>query len=260
MTGEVNFESPAAILTNIAELTGVDESEVDPFIYTLADISKGELAHQTYWKAFRDRFQVNPAIERTVCFHGTRCPRTTSFAEGLLPNHQVISSLWQMMWDTCGEFVDAESAEQMRTIYEVSPDSRQAGGFYERIQGLRTRERGPWGKVIRDEWLISGRNSNHYLEAGPELVAIVLSFFSTTEDLRAVFKSRTSPCIVHFATARADPFDLGHGLAFLRDQRFCSFPHSYEHFYGIHSAEGSAVLNDSIVRIEFIEQDIKNNL
>lgn len=255
MTGEVNFKSPAAILTNIAELTGVNESEVDRFIDTLADISKGEIAYQTYWKVFQDSFRVTPAIERTICFHGTRCPRTTSFAEGLLPNHKIISCLWQMMWETCGEFVEAESVEQMRTIYESSPDSRRAGGYYERIEGLRTRERGPWGKLIRDEWLISGRNSNHYFEAGPELVAIVLPFFSTSEvDLRAVFKSRTLPCIVHFATDRADPFDLGHGLAFLRDQRFCSFPHSYEEFYGIHSAEGSAVLNDAIIQIEFIEQ------
>jgi hypothetical protein len=143
MTCEVNFQNPAAILTNIAELTGLQESEIDRFIDTLADIPKGELAHQTCWNAFQDRFRVKPTIERTICFHGTRCPRATSFAEGLLPNNQAICRLWQMMWDTCGEFVDAESAEEMRAIYEAAPESRRVGGYNERIQGMRARERGP---------------------------------------------------------------------------------------------------------------------
>lgn len=250
----LNLRSTDTIVPNIAELTGVAPGDIDAFVNNLRDFPKGNLAHRAYWDEFQKRFGVEPKMAQTVVFHGTRCPPTTDFSDGLLPSDKAINLLWNLIWETCRDHLDASSAEELKSRYEQTEHSRKSGGYFDRLTGVSSRERGPWGKVIRNEWLIHGRNGNHYFERGPEIVQIVLSFLSTKHDLNRLFLERTTPCIVHFTTNWVDPYNLGCALSFLRDQRFCEYVHDYDDYYGIYSAEGVSVPYDRIQGIEFIEQ------
>jgi len=233
----INFVGESEILQCISDLTKVSSEEISLFLSGLEVFEKGDCPHVNYWNAFMCAFEVKPKIAGTIYFHGCRCLPSTDFSLGLLPNHQAIDLIWRQIWEICGDAVDFRSLRAMREEYESSSQSKMPGGYFARLEG-RKRERGPWGKLVRDEWFFKASNSNHYLNNGSELISLILKYFSKEMNLRELYRERTQACIVHFLTNESDPQNIGHGISYLRDRRFCKQEHEYQNFYGLESLEG----------------------
>ena len=249
-------------MSTLSTVTEVPESKITEFVETLRNFEKGDHPKRAYWDAFKDRFKIqdDPKINGTIVFHGCRCPKNTKFDEGLLPNHLAIDMLWDHIWQTCQDLFDAECLEVVRRNFENRKDAHYLGGYFDRLRGRRIRERGPWGKVVREEWFLEGSDSNHYLNGGPELIAVILNVFSNSVELRDRYAERTLSCIVHFLTDLCRADYLGYGIHFLRDSRFSEFYHDYHGYYGLTSMDGVTIPRGQILKIEFVNPDTLENV
>ena len=249
-------------MSTLSTVTEVPESKITEFVETLRNFEKGDHPKRAYWDVFKDRFKIqdDPKINGTIVFHGCRCPKNTKFDEGLLPNHLAIDMLWDHIWQTCQDLFDAECLEVVRRNFENRKDAHYLGGYFDRLRGRRIRERGPWGKVVREEWFLEGSDSNHYLNGGPELIAVILNVFSNSVELRDRYAERTLPCIVHFLTDLCRADYLGYGIHFLRDSRFSEFYHDYHGYYGLTSMDGVTIPRGQILKIEFVNPDTLENV
>jgi hypothetical protein len=253
----IYFRDELEIISNISALTEVPETEIERFLIELKDCPKGDCAADAYWERFEKRFQVNPQLDGAVYFHGCRVLREEGnpFSDGLLPNNQCIDRIWETIWRATKEHLDFSSPSEMKADYESSSSPFGSGGYDSRLNGRRKREHGPWGKLTRPEWFIPWLNSNHYFRESPEIISLALQHFATHRELHTIYQQKTEGCLVHFILPEASSRDLGHGLSYLRDIRFCSHRIEYEDFYGLESAEGQVIQPHEILKIERIEQD-----
>lgn len=250
----INFRDEDQIISNISELTQVPVSEILDFLPKLINCPKGDNAANSYWEVFERRFRVYPKLDGTVYFHGCRILRAEAdpFSDGLFPNRLCMDKVWETIWLATKEHLDFESSAEMRSDFEKSSSGGGSGGYDSRLNGKRKRELGPWGKLVRPEWFIPNLGSNHYIEEANEIVSIALKHFSKCIDLHKIYQEQTIGCLVHFILPEASTSEIGHGLSYLRDVRFCSHKTEFEGFYGLESAEGQIIPKSRILSIERI--------
>lgn len=206
---------------------------------------------------FQAAFGCAPTIQRAVWYHGCRCLPGTTFEDGLLPNVQALSEIWHQLWKVIGKAVSSSSPEDLRSVFEAHTASMTGGGYHQRL--MDSRQNGPWGKLVREDWFLEGSDSDHYLKSGPELVCFPLRHFSPDGELEKLYLKSTQACLVHFSAPCSDPQLLGHGLNFLRDTRFCEHPIEYVGYYGLESMEGKIVPFKDILNVEFLSPDCGYN-
>jgi|GEM_PF-2047606 len=250
MKHTIHFDTGEGIRNNLSVLTGVEKSEIDAFIDSMKEWTQTERDHRRVWGSFQKEYGCNPVIKQAVWFHGCRCLPKNDFKQGLLPNHQALDLIWQQLWEITREDLNFSSSQEMKERYESHSDSVSLGGYRDRL--LDQRQKGPWGKLVRDEWFLSGTHSNHYHESGPEIVGFILRHFSPDGALEKKYLQKTKGCLVHFRTPCTNPVLLGHGINFLRDIRFCQHSIEYIGYYGLESMEGHSVPYSDTIKVEFL--------
>lgn len=250
MSSLIYYRTDAEVLRCISDITKVPQDAVAKFVDGLVSKNTGGNPHMDYWRQFQVEFGSEPEISGTVYFHGCRCPQFTKFEQGLLPNEQVIDLIWSQLWQVVGDHIEAASVEEMKDQF-MRESGWWGSQYYARISSQSTRERGPWGKLVRPEWLMKNTDG-HYLKNAPEIVSIILMHFSPDRVLHEIYRKETVPCIVHFRTTRKDPCALGHGLLYLRDKRHCTHWGDYTNEYGLESMCGVAIPPEDILDVEYL--------
>lgn len=200
---------------------------------------------------YQRKFGCSPVIKEAILFHGCRCLPGTDFKEGLLPNNQAIDLIWQHMYGAVGENLSYPDWKTWKSEFE----KRCSDIYLKRLRFSDIRQRGPWGKFVREEWFLEYCGSNHYIHKAPEIVFDVLKTFTKSDRVNELYLKNTLGCLVHFRAPCQDPKRLGHGLVYLCDKRHCVVPQQYRGSYGLESMEGHSVPFEDILNVEFLPQD-----
>jgi hypothetical protein len=243
------------IYSSISGITGVSQTEVDQFIQQITcgdTLFHGNPNHERVMLTECTKyFTCSVQPYETCYFHGTRCLPSTTFANGLLPVSDAIDEIWNSLFELVQENETRDSWNSFRKEYEASCEAHQLGRYWWRVNNSRGREAGPWGKLIREEWLINRRSDNHYVDEGPEIITIISMAYKGKAgiNLSNRYLEASTRCIVHFRTTRRDKNVLGYALLWLLHKTKC--PDSLQHgFYGLESMCGQGVPPDQILEVE----------
>lgn len=245
------------IYASLEEITGISRMEIADFLNTV-DCSEASMDNgigRIISAAFLSRFECKINPYQACYFHGTRCLPGTTFTEGLLPVSQSIDLIWKALYSLVQKTETETSWARFRLEYEGSPEAGRPGGYWTRRRPSG-RDTGPYGKLIREEWLIE-RTDNHYLTAS-EIISIISNAYQckTGIELSKLFTMASTPCIVHFiAPPQADPARnkqmLGYALSWLYSKQRDQLNLKYGCF-GLDSMCGDPVPSCRIIEIEFI--------
>jgi hypothetical protein len=220
------FADVDSIVQSIAAVTGVTQNQIWAFSESLRGIKLPEPIADTVWRQFRSEYQIEPRIEDTCYFHGTRLHSLVDYEVGLLPNHLAIDKTWINLWRILKNNLPFTSHQEFRTWFEADAEDHSPGYFTRISCADFIRQRGPWGKLMRHEWWQAGSRSNHYVLNGPEIVSLIMIYVEKRFCIPAKeqYLAQTKPCIIHFLSGRSDPTAIGYGLLYLKDMPLMESP------------------------------------
>ncbi len=231
-------------LRSLEEITGVSSSQITQFIKSTDKSSFQGSGERVLWRSFVSEFSVQPPAFCTSYFHGCRRFSHPNGSEDLLPNNLAIDHMWENIWFNCSDLLPLKSLTDFKTALRFSD---QYGQYFQRINGDRVRDRGPWGFIVKD--CLKRNGTDHYLCRWPEIVSIIINFSEQTfgVDISVRLKRRTAPYIIQFRTGDSDPVNLGYALLYLHEAYDDTplFPD-----YKCYSAHGQKISIDCILSIE----------
>ena len=248
----------AHIYSSITKTTSVLRKDIEEFIDRFAcvdNVFHGNPNHERIMQTeFTKYFGCSVKDHHTCYFHGTRCLPRITFADGLLPLSVAIDAIWDSLFELVSEDETRESWKTFRTEFEASSEAKRPGGYWWRVKNTREREAGPWGKLIREEWLIDGRDDNHYIHEGPEIITVISMACKdkTGIDLSGRYLKASRGCIVHFSTTKFDKWALGGALLWLLHKSKCP-DWLQDGFYGLESMCGQLVAPTQILEVERLQ-------
>jgi hypothetical protein len=184
------------------------------------------------------------AFHQVHWFHLTRVPRGTDFAEGILPLHLVLKTIWQTVISIP---TDARTKANLQKL--------EKKGLPDNFYGLKTQSpthSGPYAVLVRESAFHARSMGNHNYLAFPEIIEDICNGYQKEfgERIHERIATALKPCIVKFETAEEDGNRLvtpvlSYCWHKVHNQKLGSGTH---HDY---NAGGIAIPNAAIRRVEF---------
>jgi len=247
----LDCESYESSLKSICDLYEATAADVTGFLWAV-DLDKEYEKRTTSVSSqdpLADLFELRfglpaQAFDQVRWFHLTRVPCGTDFAQGILPLHSMLKTIWQTVISIP---TDAPTKANLQRL--------QKEGLSNNFYGLKTQSlihSGPYAVLVREAAFHARSMGNHDYLAFSEIIEDICNGYQKEfgERIHERIAAALKPCIVKFETAEEDGNRLVTPLL-----SYCWHKvHNEKLSFGInagYNGGGIAIPNAAIRRVEF---------